>query len=198
MLGYLLSLSLNRSLNNICAYIKSFSSPFVAFLSSPRPSPTLQYSLPDSPFLCLSSPLTCSRWTEGRSALEQLYFLLICFFPSQQRGKYMPAQLASCFIALEKVHCQSSTAIPPAFTARQSSQAGALRGPFLHVASCVSALSSQIGLGRASEQKKQGGRLTDRVKKGVNEEQNTLPILRRSKLRAAAYHSPVLENALEE
>lgn len=44
---------LNRSLNDSCAHIKSFSSPFAAFLCPPRYS--LSYSLPESPLLPLSS-----------------------------------------------------------------------------------------------------------------------------------------------
>lgn len=72
----------------------------------------------------------------------------------------MPAQLASWFMALEKVHCQSSTAIPPAFTEGKALEA--LRGPFLfYVASWVSASSSQVGLGSTSGQKKESGRLTE-------------------------------------
>lgn len=55
-LGYLLLPKLNRSLNNIRAYIKSFSFLFVPFLCPVPPTHTPLHSLPESPFLRLPSP----------------------------------------------------------------------------------------------------------------------------------------------
>lgn len=77
--GYLLLSQLIRSLNNIYAHIKSCSSPFISLLCPLLIlSHTLFLNLP----FCACPPLMCSHHTEGRSALEQLYFLLTCSFPS--------------------------------------------------------------------------------------------------------------------
>lgn len=122
---------LNRSLHNICAHIKSFSFLFVAFsLSRPPPPYILFLNL----LFCVCPPLTCSRRTEGRSTLEQLYFLLTCSFPSPTltEEKYMPAQPALCFTALGQMRCQSrslqgSTAIPPAFIEGKAPKQGTLQ-----------------------------------------------------------------------
>lgn len=116
ILGYLLLLQLNRSLNNICAHIKSFSFPFVAFLSSPRPSPTPHTLFLNLPFCVCPPPSRAPAGQRAEVLWNSCISSLICSFPSQQRGKYMPTQLASCLTAPEKAHSQSSTAIPPAFT----------------------------------------------------------------------------------
>lgn len=172
---------LNRSLNDSCAHIKSFSSPFAAFLCPP---PILSHTLFLNLPFCLCPPCTCSRCTEDRSALEQLYFLLACSFPSPAPAEGKVHASSACLVlhstwkdALpERVPLQRHCHPPPAFTEGQGSQArhavgntqkpNTPRGPLLfHTAPWASA--PKLGLEELTHRRNRG-KSRKRAKKGVN------------------------------
>lgn len=124
---------LNRSLNDSCAHIKSFSSPFAAFLCPP---PILSHTLFLNLPFCLCPPCTCSRCTEDRSALEQLYFLLACSFPSPAPAEGKVHASSACLVlhstwkdALpERVPLQRHCHPPPSLLKGKAPKQGMLRG----------------------------------------------------------------------
>lgn len=183
---------LNRSLNNICAYIKSFSSPSVAFLSSPCPSPTPHTLFLNLPF-CVCRPR--SRVPAGQRA-EVLWNS--CISSSSAPSPHSRGE-STCQLSLPRASwhlkkCSARAALQsllPSLKARPERTFSFLHG----LLALYTVLPSWAWKSWWTE--KTEGKV-DRVKKGVNEKQNTLPILWRSKLRAAAYHSPVFENTLQE
>lgn len=161
---------------------------------------------------CACPPLTCSRRTEGRSALEQLYFLLTCSFPLPTPAEGKVHTSSACLVlhsagkgVLPEGSLHSSAALPPAFI--EGSQAGHTMGNMqrpdsdstsffltwpLRTLHC--ALKPDLEeLANRREGK------AERVKKGANNEQNTQSILWRSRqLRTAAYYSLLFEKTFQE
>lgn len=158
----------------------------------PSSLPNPPYSLPESPFLRLSSP---SRVPAGQRA-EVLWNS--CISSSSAPSPHSRGE-STCQLSLPRVSWHSKKCTPRA--ALQSLLPSLKARPertfsFLHgLLGLYTVLPNWAWKSWWTEET--DGKV-DRVKKGVHEKQTTLSILWRSKLRAAAYHSPVFENTLQE